>query len=98
MKHFIIEITYTAPFEQIEPIVPDHRAFLQAGYDQGWLLCSGPSVPRTGGMVVCRAPSLEAIQEFFNKDPYRINGVAGYRFVEFQPVLHQSFLQEWVTS
>jgi len=37
MKHFIVEITFTAPIARIEEIVPQHRAFLQTGYDRGWL-------------------------------------------------------------
>ena len=59
MKHFLVEITYTADIiDKIEVILPDHRAFLQTGYDRGWLLMSGPLNPRTGGIVIARAPSL----------------------------------------
>ena len=59
MKHFIVELTYTAPAERLAEIVVEHRAFLQTGYERGWLLMSGPQTPRVGGMVVARAPSLE---------------------------------------
>jgi uncharacterized protein YciI len=75
MKHFIVEITYTAPFEQLSETVPEHRAFLQTGYDSGWLLCSGPQVPKTGGIVVARAPSLKEIESFFTNDPYQQKGM-----------------------
>jgi len=57
MKHFIVEITFTAPIARIEEIVPQHRAFLQTGYDRAGCLMSGPKNPRTGGIVVARAPS-----------------------------------------
>lgn len=96
MKHFIIEITYTGTAEEIGATVSDHRAFLQTGYDLGWLLVSGPQVPRTGGMIVARAPSLAEIQDFFKNDPYQIKGLAAYRFVEFEPVKHQDFLKSWL--
>jgi uncharacterized protein YciI len=55
MKHFLIEITYLVSAEQLGDVVAEHRAFLQTGYDRGWLLFSGPLVPRTGGVVVGRA-------------------------------------------
>ncbi|KPL79480.1 YciI family protein [Herpetosiphon geysericola] len=98
MVHFMLEITYTVPLEQIEPIVAEHRAFLQTGYDQGLLLMAGPQNPRIGGIVIARAASLAAIQAFFANDPYQSANVAEYRFVEFNPVKHQPWLEEWVTG
>ncbi len=29
MKHFLVDIQYTAPIEKIDEILPHHRAFLQ---------------------------------------------------------------------
>jgi uncharacterized protein YciI len=97
MKHFIVEITYTVPFEALTEVVPVHRAFLQEGYDKGWLLMSGPLNPKTGGIVVGRAPSVDDLRDFFRKDPYSIKGLATYKFVEFEPVKRQAFLEEWVS-
>lgn len=98
MKHFMVEITYKLPIEQLGEIIPAHRAFLQTGYDCGWLLASGPQVPRTGGIAIARAPSLEAIKAFFENDPYHLQNVAEHRFVEFEPVKRQPFLEDWVTG
>lgn len=98
MKHYFAELKYLVPVEQLADILPLHRAFLQTGYDKGWLLISGPKVPRTGGFVVARAPSLEDLQDFFKNDPYQINHVAEYTFTEFQPVKHQEFLTDWVSE
>lgn len=96
MHHFMIEITYQRPYEEISPIVPEHRAFLQRGYDQGLLLMSGPMNPRIGGIVIARAESLERLRAFFSQDPYAQKGLASYRFVEFEPVKYQSFLTPWI--
>lgn len=96
MQHFIVEITYTVPFPEIEKVVPAHRAFLQGGYDRQLLLFSGPQSPKVGGVVVARAESLEAIQTFFADDPYRLANVASYRFVEFTPVKFQPLVADWV--
>jgi uncharacterized protein YciI len=95
MKHFIVEVTYLQPLEQVLPVRAEHRAFLQIGYDKGWLLCSGAQSPVVGGMVVARAPSLEDLQAFFAQDPYKLKGLASYRFVEFTPAGMQSFMADW---
>jgi uncharacterized protein YciI len=98
MKHFLVEIIYIVPYETLEPVVLDHRAFLQTGYDKGWLLMSGAMNPRTGGIVVARCPSIDELRDFFRHDPYALKGLANYRFVEFSPSKHQPFLEDWVIT
>lgn len=98
MKFFLVEINYTVPLPQIEAATPAHRAFLQTGYERGVLLCSGPKVPRTGGVVIARGESLEAVQEFFTGDPFQKQQLADYRFVEFNPVKRASFAEDWFTA
>lgn len=95
MKYFVVEITYRASVEKIDAAVADHRAFLQSGYDNGSLLCSGPQIPKTGGIIIARAESLEALKEFFTNDPYQARKLAEYRFIEFNPVKRQPFLASW---
>jgi uncharacterized protein YciI len=96
MKHFLIEITYTAPWSQVEPVVPLHRAHLGKGYTDGWLLFSGPMEPRTGGIIIARAPAVQNLQDFFAGDPFQLQGIASYRFVEFTPRLMQPWMKAWV--
>lgn len=98
MKHFIIEITYTAPLEKIDLVVSEHRAYLQTGYERGWLLMSGPKNPRTGGIIIARAPDAAAIQAFFEQDQYQLRGIATYRITEFDPVKHLPSLDNWVAG
>ncbi|PTX91579.1 YciI family protein [Opitutus sp. ER46] len=96
MKHYIIEITYTAPIAEIEKHLAQHRAHLQTGYDRKLLLMSGPQEPRVGGIVVARASTREELEAFCAVDPYRVAGVATYRFIEFSPVKHQPDLAWWL--
>jgi uncharacterized protein YciI len=96
MKHFLVDIQYLVPVEQLSEILPDHRAFLRTGYDRGILLLSGPREPRTGGIAIARAESLEDIQAFFSNDPYQLKNVATHVFIEFNPVLHQPWLEDWI--
>lgn len=96
MKHFLINITYKVDLTKIDEILPEHRKFLQEGYDKGLLLYSGPRNPRTGGIVLARAESTEQIKALFDKDPYKITNTADYEFVEFNPVKSQTFMDEWI--
>lgn len=85
---FIIEVDYTASLEVIDSIVGEHRAYLAKGYEQGFLLASGPRNPKTGGIIIGRFPSLESVQEFTKNDPYNLKNAATYNIIEFSPVLH----------
>jgi uncharacterized protein YciI len=98
MKHFVVVINYIATPEQVAGVRPAHRVFLQSGYERGWLLLSGPQIPPNGGIVVARAPSLAEAQEFFSTDPYFTSGVATHQFIEFDPLKHQPWLENWVTG
>jgi uncharacterized protein YciI len=99
MRHFLIEITYSLPIEEIgEGQINEHRQFLQTGYDRGLLLMSGPQVPPQGGIVIARAESLEVVEAFFQDDPYFKRSLTSYRFIEFRPVKHAAFLKDWVTD
>lgn len=98
MKHFLIFITYKVELTIIDSLLTRHREFLQAGYDKTLLLMSGPLNPRTGGVVVAKANSLEEIKTFFQDDPYAKNDAADYEFREFNPVKFQPVLNGWITG
>jgi|YelNatPaOPRAMG01_1025707.scaffolds.fasta_scaffold20721_3 uncharacterized protein YciI len=98
MKHFLVDIRYRVPAEEMAEITREHRAFLQEGYRRGLLLYSGPKLPKTGGLVLARAESLAELEEFFNDDPYRLHDVAEHTFTEFDPVFYQPFLAGWVSG
>jgi uncharacterized protein YciI len=98
MKHFIVIISYTALLDRIDEVLPQHREFLSSGYEKGILLMSGPQNPRTGGIVVARGENSEEIKRFFDNDPYKLNGLAVYDFIEFNPVKHQDFIKEWAAG
>jgi uncharacterized protein YciI len=98
MKHFLVEVNYAVPLEQIDAVLAEHRAFLQTGYDRGLLLMSGPLNPRSGGRVVVRAESLDEIRAFFARDPYNLKSLATYAFYEFEPVKRQPFMDDWISG
>ncbi len=96
MQHFIVEIIYKADISVIDNLRPAHREFLDGGYKKGIILMSGPQVPRTGGIIIARAESMEKLAEFLNNDPYQVNKAADYNYIQFNPRNYQNFLNEWV--
>lgn len=95
MKHFIVDLTYRVPLPRIEESSAAHRTYIQAGIDRGLILCAGPRVPRDGGVIVARADSLATLEAFFALDPYLSEGLAEYRYMEFQPLRHVAELAGW---
>jgi uncharacterized protein YciI len=96
MKHFMLEGEYLVPFEDMAELVPEHRAFLQKGYDAGHFLCSGPQIPARGGFLLARAESLEKLQQILADEPFtKAKKMRFSRITEFNPVLHQPVLKEW---
>lgn len=98
MKHFVVIVKYKADSKVMDELRPKHREYLQKGYDEKLLLVSGPQPTRQGGVVVCRAKSLEDIIQFFKSDPYKIANVAEYEIIEFTPVSHQRILAAWLNA
>ncbi len=98
MRHFLVEARYAAPLEQVRAAYPRHRAWLQEGYDRGLFLCSGPKEPPTGGYLVARAVSAEALQAMFEDEPLNKEGLATFSFTEFQPVKRQPWTEHWFSD
>lgn len=96
MKHFVVEIIYRAPIERVNEIVGKHREFLQKGYDEGMFLASGPQVPKIGGIIIARANSMEELARYLQNDPYQLENVAHYQYIEFNPVKAQPFMNDWL--
>ncbi len=96
MKHFIVEIIYTAPIERVLETTSRHREYLQTGYTKGLLLMSGPQEPRVGGILIAKADSLEEIKTFCKNDPYSLEGLANYRFIQFEPKSYVPEIRNWI--
>jgi uncharacterized protein YciI len=59
---FLVLIRYTKPLEEVERIRASHRSFLDECVATGHLLVSGPRKPKTGGVILARAGSLEEVK------------------------------------
>ncbi len=83
---FVVLVHYVKPLEEIDAHLAAHRQFLEEGYSRGYLLASGPRTPRTGGVILARAPSAEELSAYLARDPFLLAGVARYEVLEFTPV------------
>lgn len=79
---FIIALTYTAPVEVLDGHLADHRAWLDQGIADGWLLLAGRREPRTGGILLARGERA-AVEAKAATDPFVINGAASFELIEF---------------
>lgn len=79
---FILDITYTAPIERMDELLPDHIAWLEKGRDEGRFVAWGRKVPRTGGMVFA-VGTREEVEAEAQRDPFVANGAATVNVIEF---------------
>ncbi|MEV4560651.1 YciI family protein [Kitasatospora sp. NPDC049285] len=80
---FILELTYTAPLERIDALLPAHVEWLERHYADGVFLASGRKVPRDGGVILAAAGDRAAIEAVAATDPFAREGAAAYRITEF---------------
>ena len=83
---YIIIVKYQSPIEVIDELLVAHSAFLDKYYNNGMLICSGPHNPRTGGIIISKAPNKETVEQLISEDPFYINKAADYEIIEFNPV------------
>lgn len=82
----LILVRYVKPIEVIDRLLAEHRKFLDENYNQSRFICSGPQIPRTGGVILANVGSSDEARKIMEKDPFYTNGAAEYQFIEFSPV------------
>jgi uncharacterized protein YciI len=80
---FILELTYTAPLERVDALLPAHLSWLEQHYANGTFLASGRKVPRDGGVILAVAPDRATVEALAATDPFVPAGVVAYRITEF---------------
>jgi uncharacterized protein YciI len=90
-------IRYRKPFEDIAPVVDEHRAYLRSLQADGLLLASGPLDPRFGGALLLRVPDAEgtaALDRIRNGDPFTKLALAQYELLPWAPVIGKEGLDQ----
>ncbi|MET9506447.1 YciI family protein [Streptomyces sp. NPDC006622] len=81
---FVLELTYTAPLDAVDAVLPDHVTWLDEQYARGVFLASGRKNPRDGGVIVAVAEDRARIEDITAGDPFVLAGVCAYRVTEFE--------------
>ncbi len=82
---FIVSLNYIRPLEQVDSSLEEHIEFLNMQYEKKLFIASGRKVPRTGGIILARAKSKEALSAILEQDPFYKNNIAEYEITEFIP-------------
>jgi uncharacterized protein YciI len=83
-KLYVTILTYVAPIEQIDAAGSEHVLWLQRGYDCEVFLASGRRVPRTGGIILAKAASVEDVEAWMRQDPFQARGLATAEIYPFE--------------
>ncbi|MGL3711136.1 YciI family protein [Leptospirillum ferriphilum] len=90
---FTVLIRYLRPLPEVDRVAPAHRAYLEEIFKKGYLVASGPMVPRTGGILWIRAPRRDEVEQIVREDPYAREKIASFEILEFDPkTIHPSLL------
>jgi uncharacterized protein YciI len=92
---FVVIVSYIQPLDVVDDHLAAHVRFLKRHYENGVFLASGRQMPRTGGVILARAASKEALLEILHQDPFHEHGVARYEVIEFNPSMAAPGL-EWL--
>ena len=85
MKYFMIESTFNNPLtvdeSGLKKSIKDHVYYLQKGFNEGWILLSGPKASSAGGAILMKGSSLEEIEKYFSNDPMKKAGFRNTRLL-----------------
>jgi uncharacterized protein YciI len=84
---FIISLNYEKPLSEVDAHLHAHAEHLKSQYASGSFLLSGRMNPRTGGIVLARVKTKEALQAIIEQDPFFLHQIADYDVVEFLPTM-----------
>jgi len=82
---FVVSLTYKAELTDVDKLIEAHVAYLDEQYAKGHFLASGRKVPRTGGVILAKVSSREALDKILEQDPFFKADVADYEVTEFVP-------------
>ena len=85
---FVVMLTYVKPLPEVDRHMRAHMKFLHEQYAARIFIASGRQVPRTGGVILARAASKQALVELMQRDPFCQSGVATFEVIEFRTSQH----------
>ncbi|WP_030267694.1 YciI family protein [Streptomyces violens] len=80
---FVLELTYTAPFDRVEAVLEQHVTWVEQHFAAGHFLVAGVKQPRDGGIVIASVDDRATAEKITQEDPFVVAGVCEYRITEF---------------
>lgn len=90
---FVISLCYKKELSDVDKHIAAHVKFLKKYYALGTFIMSGRKVPRTGGVIIANAASLDELNDILIEDPFYVAGVAKYDVTEFEPTMFVELLR-----
>jgi uncharacterized protein YciI len=93
----IILLRHRVPVEEVIKATDEHRAYLRKLKAEGTLIASGPTDPRTAGVLLVRVPDdnvQQRLTELRNGDPFFQKNVANHEILVWDPVIGQEDLDK----
>lgn len=82
---YLILFRYERGTALVDALLPAHVEHLERHHGSGAFLLSGRRTPRVGGVILCRAGSMEEVEAIVAEDPFVVHGAVEYEIVAFQP-------------
>jgi uncharacterized protein YciI len=80
---FIIDLNYVVPLEELDTHMADHVRYLHKYYKKNVFVASGRKVPRTGGIILVLAASVEEVEKIISEDPFYKYELAEFTITQF---------------
>lgn len=84
---FVVDLHYVGDLDSVDAAISGHVDFLKKNYALRVFIVSDRKVPRTGGVILAVAESMERLDEILDEDPFRQLGLARYTVTEFIPTM-----------
>ena len=95
MKYFIVEGILKNSDKINEDIMKEHMAYTQKAMDKGMILVSGLKSDMSGGIFVIKSESVEKLESYLSKEPFKLYRIQYYKFVEFNAHYFNPSPNEW---
>ena len=80
---FIIDLNYIVPLEELDAHMAAHVKYLHKYYKKNVFVASGRKVPRTGGIILALADSIDEVEKIIAEDPFRKYDLAEFTITQF---------------
>jgi uncharacterized protein YciI len=95
---YILLLKYIKPIEEVEKALNSHVVYLEKYYSLKKFICSGRQNPRTGGVILCTAQSINEVNEIIREDPFFAQKIAQYEIIEFSPTKYDERFKCFITE